>query len=84
MIRDLTALAAGTTDGGVDGLRKVLAKAELDLNEAEAWAKRQVSDPRLRLKAAAANHFEDGINPLCPICEQPLKETGAPSDPVFA
>ena len=56
-----------------DGVKSALQKASSDLTDATKWAKRQRKDTLLRFKAAAAVHFDDCDDPLCPLCEQSIK-----------
>ena len=56
-----------------DDLKLALQKASSDLADAVKWAIQQKKDTLLRFKAMAAEHFEDCDDPLCPLCQQPLK-----------
>ena len=58
-----------------EALKSALRKASSDLSAAIKWANRQKEDMLLRLKAVAAPHFADCENPLCPLCQQPIKGT---------
>ncbi|MCR9072730.1 MAG: hypothetical protein NXI18_13510 [Alphaproteobacteria bacterium] len=73
ILRDLRVLSSNVSDGHIDRLLTALSKARQDLEDAEIWAEKQETDARLRLKAIAAPHFQDCEDPLCPLCEQPLK-----------
>ena len=59
-----------------DSFKSALRKASSDLADAIDWADRQKEDTLLRLKAAAAVHFEDCEDPLCPLCEQSIRDAG--------
>lgn len=74
ILRDLTALSNNVKSEQLDQLEGALSKARHDLEDAKAWAEKQETDTKLRLKAVAAQHFENGSAPICPLCDQPLKE----------
>jgi hypothetical protein len=73
ILRDLKTLSGNVASGDIAQLLTTISKARRDLDEAEGWSKRQETDTRLRLKAIAASHFQDCVDPSCPLCEQPLK-----------
>lgn len=63
----------------LDALEEAAAMAELALQRAEQDRQRQITDRRLRLKAAAAEwhreqHPEDGPVEECPLCERAFKD----------
>lgn len=68
----IASLARRVGEEGFAALKSALRKAAGDLDDATEWAGRQKEDVLLRLKAVAAGHFEDGEDPLCPLCEQSI------------
>ena len=60
----------------IEALKLALQNARSDLRAAIEWSNQQKRDTLLRLKAAAAAHFEDCADPVCPLCEQSIKENG--------
>ena len=73
LLRGIADLAQLVGKEKFDGLKSALRKASSDLSDAVKWANRQRKDRLLRFKAAAAVHFEDCDDPLCPLCEQLIK-----------
>ena len=76
VLKGITALAGRVGKEDFATLKSALRKASSDLVTAIEWADRQKKDTLLRLKAVAAEHFEDCEDPFCPLCEQSL---GRPS-----
>ena len=74
VLKGITDLAQWVGKEELDGLKSALCKATIDLADAVKWADRQKEDTLLRLKAAAAVHFEDCDDPLCPLCKQSIKD----------
>ena len=56
-----------------EGLKSALKVGQDQLAGAVEWSIRQKEDMLLRLKAVAAMYFEDCDDPLCPLCEQPIR-----------
>ena len=57
-----------------EAFKTALRKGSNDASTAAKWATRQKEDMLLRLKAVAASHFDDCDEPLCPLCQQSLKD----------
>ncbi|MCH8917788.1 MAG: hypothetical protein IIC52_07005 [Proteobacteria bacterium] len=53
-------------------LSNSIGEAVQQLSTASQWHEEQKDDLRLRLKAVAAEHFEETGEPLCPLCGQSL------------
>ncbi len=56
-----------------EALKSALREAHNELAKAANWSEQQTKDTLLRLKAIAAEHFEDCDDPLCPLCRQSIK-----------
>ena len=54
-------------------MKSTLEIAGNNLETAIKWSNREREDTLLRLKAMAAEHFEDRDDPICPLCEQSIK-----------
>ena len=76
VLEGIKSLARRVGEEGFAALKTALRKAAGDLDDATKWAGRQKEDVLLRLKAVAAGHFEDGEDPLCPLCEQSIGGPG--------
>ena len=72
----IRSLAQRVGEEGFVALKSTLRKASGDLDNAIKWAVRQKEDVLLRLKAVAAEHFEDSEDPLCPLCAQSIGGPG--------
>ncbi|MDE0626343.1 MAG: AAA family ATPase [Bryobacterales bacterium] len=75
VLRDISALSKQAKKGEFVAFKSALRKASQDLDAAIKWAARQRKDTLLRLKAVAAEHFEDCEDPKCPLCKQPIRES---------
>ena len=75
VLQGITALSERAEKENLVDLKSALQKAAIDLCAAIEWADRQEKDTLLRLKAVAAEHFEDGDKPLCPLCKQTIGGT---------
>ena len=73
VLKGVTDLAKRVGKQDLEALKSALDVAHKDLADAVKWSERQKEDTLLRLKAAAAFHFKDCDDPLCPLCEQPIK-----------
>ena len=72
VLRAIESLAKQAGNENFLALKSVLQKASADLDAASMWAERQKEDVLLRLKAVAAEHFEENVDPLCPLCRQSI------------
>ena len=72
VLRAIESLAKHVEDENFVALKLALQKASADLDAASKWAGRQKEDVLLRLKAVAAEHFEENVDPLCPLCRQSI------------
>ena len=72
VLRGIAILAERVGKDDFEASKSALQKATADLNTAIEWAGRQKEDVLLRLKAVAAEHFEDCCDPLCPLCKQAI------------
>ena len=73
VLKGITTLAKQVGEQEFETLKSALGRARNDLDVAVKWADRQKEETLLRLKAVAAEHFEDCDDPLCPLCEQSIK-----------
>ena len=73
VLRGIAELAQHVGNEDFEALKSTLKKASSDLDDAIKWANRRQGDTLLRLKAVAAAHFADCQDPLCPLCQQPIK-----------
>ena len=73
VLREIENLSQRVGEESFVALKSILPKAANDLDNAIEWANRQKKDVLLRLRAAAAEHFEDSEDPLCPLCKQSIK-----------
>ena len=72
VLRAIVSLAKQAGDENFLALKSALQRASADLDAASKWARRQKEDVLLRLKAVAAEHFEENVDPLCPLCSQSI------------
>ncbi len=73
VLKEISTLANRVEEQKLEDLKFTLEKAQNDLAKAVKWSHQQKKDTLLRLKAVAAEHFEDCNDPLCPLCEQSIK-----------
>ena len=73
VLKGIAALAERAEKEGLVSLRSALRKGSIDLSASIEWADRQKKDTLLRLKAVAAEHFEDCEDPKCPLCKQSIR-----------
>lgn len=69
---DLSTLMARRGAHQMEALNAAILEAQQRLNKARRWHEEQERDQRLKLKAAAAAHFDDTGDPICPVCGQSL------------
>ncbi|MCY4419783.1 MAG: ATP-binding protein [Gammaproteobacteria bacterium] len=72
-LKGITTLSERVGEQDFEILKSTLEVARSDLADAVKWSVLQKEDTLLRLKAVAAIHFKDRDDPLCPLCEQSLK-----------
>ena len=72
VFRAISSLAMHVGNENFEALKSALQKASANLDAASKWAERQREDVLLRLKAIAAEHFEENVDPLCPLCRQSI------------
>ena len=75
ILKGIAALAEELRKENLATLKSALQKASIGLSTSIEWADRQEKDTLLRLKAVAAEHFEDCEDPLCPLCKQSIRGT---------
>ena len=73
VLKGITSLASRVGKKDFEALKSTLAMARNEVAGAVKWSDRQKKDTLLRLKALAAEHFEDCGDPLCPLCRQSIK-----------
>ncbi len=68
------ALTGALRDQRFLSLSATVERAEDALADALRWHRRQLEDRKLRLKAVAAEWFNTGADPACPLCDASLKQ----------
>ena len=75
VLKGIAALAEHSGKKDIVALKSALRKGSIDLDASIKWADRQRKDTLLRLKAVAAEHFDDCEDPQCPLCNQSIRGT---------